>query len=95
MSQKYILNKSKKLSFLVFFRPHLSVLASFLFGRSGYRRRAFRYIFARFCFLLAHSKYGLGTSTGSVTSSPFPFPNPVPLAKDAAPIPNALAAIKN
>ena len=88
MSQKYILNKSKKLSFLVFFRPHLSVLASFLFGRSGYRRRAFRYIFA-------HSKYGLGTSTGSVTSSPSPFPNPVPLAKDAAPIPNALAAIKN
>ena len=47
MAQKYILNKSKKLSFLVFFRPHLSVLASFLFGRSGYRRRAFRYIFAR------------------------------------------------
>ena len=64
MSQKYILNKSKKLSFLVFFRPHLSVLASFLFWRSA-TRRAFRYIFAR------------------------------SLAKDAAPIPNALAAIKN
>ena len=47
MAQKYVLNKSKKLSFLVFFRPHLSVLVSFLFGRSGYRRRAFRYIFAR------------------------------------------------
>ena len=46
MAQKYVLNKSKKLSFLVFFRPHLSVLASFLFGRSA-TRRAFRYIFAR------------------------------------------------
>ena len=37
-------------------------------------------------------KYDLGTSTSSVTS--FPSPNPVPdsLAKDAAPIPNALEA---
>ena len=35
------------------------------------------------------SKSDLGTSTGSVTSSPFPKLVPVPLAKDAAPIPNA------
>ena len=89
MSQKYILNKSKKLSFLVFFRPHLSVLVSFLFGRSGYRRRAFRYIFAREVFI------SLPKSRPQI---PIPVPQnsfPSPLAKDAAPIPNALAAIKN
>ena len=44
------------------------------------------------CFRLAHSGYGLGTSTGSVTSSPSPKLVPVSLAKDAAPIPNALEA---
>ena len=41
-------------------------------------------------FPLAHSGYGLGTSTGSVTSSPSPKLSPETLAKDAAPIPNAL-----
>ena len=42
----------------------------------------------------AHSKYGLGTSTSSVTLSPSPKLVPETLAKDAAPIPNALAAIR-
>ena len=61
------------------------------FGRSGYRRRAFRYIFARLIFV-SHSKSDLGTSTSSVTSSPSPKLLPESLAKDAAPIPNALEA---
>ena len=38
------------------------------------------------------SKSDLGTSTGSVTSSPSPKLVPDLLAKDAAPIPNALEA---
>ena len=38
------------------------------------------------------SKLDLGTSTGSVTSFPFPKLVPDLLAKDAAPIPNALGA---
>ena len=41
------------------------------------------------------SKSDLGTSTGSVTSSPFPKLVPVPLAKDAAPIPNALGGYEH
>ena len=48
----------------------LSVLVTWClsFGRSGYRRRAFRSIFARFCFLLAQ-KYL------QIPKSPFPNPN--------------------
>ena len=53
-------------------------------GRSGYRRRAFRYIFARFILV----------SLPKLVPQKIPFPSPktVSLAKDAAPIPNALAA---
>ena len=53
-----------------------------LFMAFGYRRRAFRYIFARLNFPR------LKIST--ITRSPSPNPNPhYPLAKDVAPIPNA------
>ena len=58
------------------------------FGRSA-SRRAFRYIFAR---LISVS---LPQIPFPNPISRFPFPNPETLAKDAAPIPNALAAIKN
>ena len=55
------------------------------FGRSGYRRRAFRYIFARL----------ISVSHEKTSSFPNLVPEPLfqhPLAKDAAPIPNALEA---
>ena len=60
------------------------------FGRSA-SRRAFRYIFAR---LISVSLPQIPFQFPNPISR-FPFPNPETLAKDAAPIPNALAAIKN
>ena len=59
-----------------------------LCGRSA-TRRAFRYIFARLI-SISRPKLDLGTSTSSVTSSSSPKLVPDLLAKDAAPIPNAL-----
>ena len=60
--------------------------------RSGYRRRAFRSIFARYV-PVSLPRFDLGTSTGSVTSFRPRPQNPFSkLAKDAASIPNALEA---
>ena len=55
----------------------ISLLTLVIFWAFGYRRRAFRYIFAPLHSRLAYSKYELGTSTSSATSSP--SPNLVPV----------------
>ena len=63
-----------------------------LFGRSGYRRRAFRYIFARH---VSVSFPKIRLRHFDKLSDLVPVPESLsryPLAKDAAPIPNALAA---
>ena len=55
------------------------LLILFISGRSGYRRRAFRYIFARSPrFLLVGLAETPVTSTGSVTRSQIPLPLEAP-----------------